>query len=70
MRVLVTGGTGLVGSALREIAYKYVGCEFNLLSSNMCDLRSKEETEELFEKFKPTYSESLQKDLFSDIKFA
>ena len=55
MRILITGGTGLVGSALRKISYRYIGCEFNFLSSDMCDLRSQKETYELFEKFKPNY---------------
>ena len=55
MRVLITGGTGLVGSALRKISYRYIGCEFNFLSSKMCDLKSLKQTEELFEKFKPTH---------------
>ena len=55
MRILITGGTGLVGSALREISKIYLGCEFNFLSSNMCDLKDKKATEELFEKFEPHY---------------
>lgn len=55
MRILVTGGSGLVGTALKEISKKYIGCEFNFLSSKMCDLKSLKQTEELFEKFKPTY---------------
>tara|TARA_B100000963_G_scaffold202727_1_gene176505 strand:- start:3856 stop:4797 length:942 start_codon:yes stop_codon:yes gene_type:complete len=55
MRILVTGGSGLVGTALKEISKKYIGCEFNFLSSKMCDLTNLKQTEELFEKFKPTY---------------
>lgn len=55
MKVLVTGGTGLVGSAIKEVSVNYPGCEFNFLSSKKCNLLDINDTYALFEKFKPTY---------------
>ena len=50
MKVLVTGGTGMVGSAL-----KFYRPEWTYLGSKDCDLRNYEKTKELFEKIKPTH---------------
>jgi len=53
-KVLVTGGKGLVGSAINKIKenYKY---EFIFLSSKDCDLTNLDETKKLFETIKPNY---------------
>ena len=50
MKVLVTGGTGMVGSAL-----KFYRPEWTYIGSKDCDLRNYEKTKELFEKIKPTH---------------
>ena len=50
-RILVTGGTGLVGKALES----YLGDNTLMLSSKMCDLRDFEQTMKLFNDFKPNY---------------
>ena len=54
IKVLVTGGTGLVGNALQEIidTTKY---EPIFLSSKDCDLCDFNQTYQLFEKIQPTY---------------
>lgn len=48
-RVLVTGGTGMVGSAIKE-----AGLEAVYLSSEICNLTSEKETRQLFRYTKPT----------------
>jgi GDP-L-fucose synthase len=53
--ILVTGGSGLVGSAIREISKDYSNYEFLFLNSKFLDLRKEEETIEYFCKVKPTY---------------
>lgn len=52
--LLVTGGTGLVGQAIKSIAnfYQY---NFIFLSSKDCDLSNYDETKKLFEINKPNY---------------
>ncbi len=50
MRVLVTGGTGLVGRNLQEICPDFV-----YLSSKDCNLLNYEETKKLFEQTYPTH---------------
>ena len=50
MKVLVTGGTGLVGKNLRELCPDYV-----YLSSRDCNLLSYDETRRVFECEKPTH---------------
>ncbi len=56
--VLVTGGTGLVGQAIQRVA-KDTGLDNQLqwvfLGSKDADLRVLEQTETLFEKYKPNY---------------
>jgi GDP-L-fucose synthase len=55
--VMVTGGSGLVGSAIRD----YVAInprdneEWVFLSSKDGDLRDRKATEAIFDKFKPTH---------------
>ncbi|KAJ1476649.1 tissue specific transplantation antigen [Baffinella frigidus] len=57
--VLVTGGTGLVGSGLRwqveENNYRPKGAKFVFLSSKDADLRDLESTRAAFQKHKPTH---------------
>ena len=53
--ILVTGGTGLVGSAIREISINYPSYEFIYLHSKFLDLRKENETIEYFCKVNPTY---------------
>jgi GDP-L-fucose synthase len=56
--VLVTGGTGLVGAAIKEYIDKTGakdGEEWIFLSSKMGDLRKREDTEKIFEQYKPTH---------------
>ena len=48
--ILVTGGSGMVGSALQEIIPEAI-----FLSSRDCDLRAIDEVEQLFERYKPEY---------------
>lgn len=56
MKILVTGGTGLVGSAIKEIKNMYDNdYSFIFLSSRDCDLADLKKTKELFEKEKPDY---------------
>lgn len=52
--ILVTGGTGLVGSAIQEISKNY-NYNFVFLNSKMCDLKNYHETNILFKLLKPTY---------------
>jgi GDP-L-fucose synthase len=56
--VLVTGGTGLVGQAIQRVA-KDTGLDNQMqwvfLGSKDADLRVLEQTEALFEKYKPNY---------------
>ncbi|KZT64136.1 NAD(P)-binding protein [Daedalea quercina L-15889] len=62
--ILVTGGTGLVGSAIRHIIEtepagsrfgKKPGEEWVFVSSSEGDLRDPEQTKKLFKKYKPTH---------------
>ena len=56
MKILVTGGTGLVGSAIKEIKNMYDNdYSFIFLSSRDCDLTDWTKTKELFEKEKPDF---------------
>lgn len=55
-KVLVTGGTGLVGSAIKRVSSTYEsGYEFVFLSSKDCDLKNKEAVAGLFDVHKPDY---------------
>lgn len=53
-KVLVTGGSGLVGKAIENISPEY-NYEFFFISSKDCNLLEYKETEDLFEKYKPNY---------------
>ena len=54
--VIITGGTGLVGSAIKNVYQKnYKNYQFYFLSSKDCDLTNFEETKKLFQKIKPNY---------------
>ena len=55
MKVLVTGGTGLVGSAIKKISDDYDNYTFFFISSKNCDLTNYERTKELFERLRPQY---------------
>ena len=53
--ILVTGGSGLVGSALKTICHKYTNYEFVFISSKDCDLIDWNKTIDYFHKIKPNY---------------
>jgi len=55
MKVLITGGTGLVGSAIKKISDDYDNYTFFFISSKNCDLTNYERTKELFERLRPQY---------------
>tara|TARA_B100000795_G_scaffold268632_2_gene256019 strand:- start:4625 stop:5554 length:930 start_codon:yes stop_codon:yes gene_type:complete len=52
MKVLITGGTGLVGSAIKEISIKY-NYQFVFSNSKICNLLNYEEVERYFKEIKP-----------------
>ena len=52
--ILVTGGTGLVGQAIKSISKNY-SYNFIFLSSKDCDLSDYDQTKDLFSKIKPNY---------------
>jgi len=56
--VLITGGTGLVGSAIKTVIYEQhleFGNKFLFISSKEYDLSDYNATCAMFEKYKPTY---------------
>lgn len=55
--LIVTGGTGLVGSAIQNVLTKEDTETYNFvfLKSSDCDLTNLGETQKLFEKYKPSY---------------
>ncbi|TRY84495.1 hypothetical protein DNTS_035841 [Danionella cerebrum] len=57
MRVLVTGGSGLVGRAIEQVVKEEggEGEEWTFLSSKDANLLSAEETRKMFEKYRPTH---------------
>ncbi len=55
MKVIITGGSGLVGSAIKSISNLYPNFEFVFLSSKLCDLTNWEQTEKYFNLVKPDY---------------
>uniref|UniRef100_A0A3B3Y4V4 GDP-L-fucose synthase n=1 Tax=Poecilia mexicana TaxID=48701 RepID=A0A3B3Y4V4_9TELE len=59
MKVLVTGGSGLVGRAIRHVIEEEGGAkkgeEWIFLSSKDANLMNKEETQAVFEKHRPTH---------------
>ena len=54
MKILVTGGTGLIGNAIQKIHQEY-NHYFCLISSSDCDLLNLTQVKKLFEKEKPDY---------------
>ncbi len=54
-KILVTGGTGLVGSAIKSISLSYPTHEFIFLSSKDCDLTNWEQTYDYFNHARPDY---------------
>ena len=54
MKVLVTGGSGLVGYGIQQISSDY-DYEFIFLSSKDCDLTNLEQTQKMFQNIKPDY---------------
>ena len=54
-KILVTGGRGLVGSAINKISNQYSNYEFWFINSTHCDLTDFNATLELFQKYKPQY---------------
>lgn len=54
-KVLVTGGYGLVGSAIQEIKHEYDDLIFIFLSSKYADLTVFEDTRKLFNDLRPNY---------------
>jgi GDP-L-fucose synthase len=53
--ILVTGGSGLVGSAVKSIQNVYPGYHFVFLNSKMCNLLDFESTHSLFKEIQPNY---------------
>ena len=53
--ILVTGGSGLVGNAIRKMSSEYDLYNWIFLRSKDCDLTSYEFTDKLFEKINPKY---------------
>ncbi|PIQ85587.1 MAG: GDP-L-fucose synthase [Candidatus Omnitrophica bacterium CG11_big_fil_rev_8_21_14_0_20_43_6] len=51
--ILVTGGSGLVGAALRSIAEQYKKADFMFSSSKLCDLRHQESVIKYVKNLKP-----------------
>lgn len=72
MRILVTGGTGLVGQAIQNIKCMYDKYSFIFIGSKDCDLTNLIETQNLFEKERPDYVIHLAAcvgGLFKNIKY-
>ena len=70
--ILVTGGSGLVGSAIREISKDYSDYEFIFLHSKFLDLQNEQETIDYFVKVKPIYVIHLAANvggMFKNIKY-
>ena len=54
-KILVTGGRGLVGSAINKISNQYNNYEFWFINSSHCDLTDFPATLKLFQDFNPDY---------------
>ncbi len=52
-RILVTGGSGLLGTGLKQITDEFPGRDFRFISSKDCDLTQYEPTQELIRLYKP-----------------
>jgi len=53
--ILITGGTGLVGSAIKSLSEEYKNYNFVFSTHKECDLTKEEEVKNLFSKHKPNY---------------
>jgi len=53
MKIIVTGGTGLVGSGIKSIQENYPEMTFFYLNSKDCDLKNYQDTLEVFKKIRP-----------------
>jgi GDP-L-fucose synthase len=53
--ILITGGSGLVGNAIRNISHEYPNYECIYISSKDYDLTKMDETIDMFKKYNPTY---------------
>ena len=54
LNMLITGGTGMVGQAIKKLENK-IPCKCYFIGSKECDLTDYNQSKELFEKIKPTY---------------
>lgn len=54
-KILITGGTGLVGNGIKNISNLYENYEFMFLSRKDCNLLNWDETLSFFQKEQPTY---------------
>jgi GDP-L-fucose synthase len=52
--ILVTGGSGLVGNAIKTISHNY-NYDFIFVSSKEYNLLNMDETKQMFEKHKPSF---------------
>ena len=71
IKILITGGTGLVGQGIQSIKYLY-NYSFLFIGSKDCDLTNLIETQKLFEKERPDYVIHLAAcvgGLFKNIKY-
>ena len=55
MRILITGGSGLVGKALEQLLSDDKNCKTFFLSSKDCDLTDMKKCIGCFDSFKPEY---------------
>lgn len=54
-KILVTGGNGLVGSAIRKVSVDYPDFDFTFTNRDSCDLTIESDVKNLFQKCKPNY---------------
>ena len=54
-RIIITGGSGLVGTAIKSISHKYTEYEFLYISTSEYDLTSMSQTRKMFNFYKPNY---------------
>ena len=55
MKILVTGGSGMVGNCIKDESKNYKNDEYIFLSSKDGDLTKKDEAEAIFKKYTPDY---------------
>ena len=55
MKILITGGSGLVGYAIKAISDQYINYSFKFLSSKDCDLTDYISTKNYFKNYSPDY---------------